>query len=162
MYYLNEYLININSLNFVGNGEDSAQCCNLPSWANNDSRFFTQTMRRVLESPQISENLHKWLDLIFGIKQRGELAVKSYNTFNTKTLDLEECKTLSNTLKVCDRFENLLEFGNHPKQVFTKEHFVNRNLKVKKICPFFSSYKESEKLILLTFHKKTTDEHSGR
>ena len=36
-------------------------------------------LREGLESPHVSANLHNWIDLIFGNKQRGEEAAKANN-----------------------------------------------------------------------------------
>ena len=36
-------------------------------------------MRKALESDYVSNNLNNWIDLIFGYKQRGEEAIKSFN-----------------------------------------------------------------------------------
>ena len=38
-------------------------------------------MREVFESPQVSQILHAWVDLIFGIKQKDQEAEKNLNTF---------------------------------------------------------------------------------
>lgn len=41
----------------------------LPRWAHGSTYKFIERMRDALESPQVSENLHKWIDLIFGYKK---------------------------------------------------------------------------------------------
>ncbi len=52
----------------------------LPNWVDS-YREFLEIHREALESEFVSENLHHWIDLIFGYKQRGEEAVKAKNLF---------------------------------------------------------------------------------
>lgn len=51
----------------------------LPEWAKGSAEMFVQTLRDALESDYVSRNLHHWIDLIFGYKQRGEEAIKANN-----------------------------------------------------------------------------------
>lgn len=46
---------------------------------------FLMKMRLALESDYVSFNLPKWIDLIFGIKSRGEEALKAENLFYAYT-----------------------------------------------------------------------------
>ena len=50
----------------------------LPKWALNPKDFLDK-MRKALESDYVNNNLNLWIDLIFGYKQRGEEAIKSFN-----------------------------------------------------------------------------------
>jgi hypothetical protein len=52
----------------------------LPPWATTPEDFIA-IHRRALESEYVSANLHKWIDLIFGYKQKGPKAVESLNVF---------------------------------------------------------------------------------
>ena len=70
----NELGINF-GLNYKGEKIDNVK---LPPWALNQKDFLTK-MREALESDYVSQNLHLWIDLIFGYKQRGEEAIKSNN-----------------------------------------------------------------------------------
>lgn len=45
----------------------------LPPWANGSVREFIRKHREALECDYVSENLHHWIDLIFGHKQRGKV-----------------------------------------------------------------------------------------
>lgn len=40
---------------------------------------FLEKLKSALECRYVSENLHQWIDLIFGYKQRGEEAEKADN-----------------------------------------------------------------------------------
>ena len=53
----------------------------LPPWAK-DAYEFISIHRQALESEHVSANLHNWIDLIFGYKQRGKEAEKAMNVFS--------------------------------------------------------------------------------
>ena len=53
----------------------------LPSWAKNDPYLFIVIHRKLLESDYVRENIHHWIDLIFGYKSRGTEAIKALNIF---------------------------------------------------------------------------------
>ena len=55
---------------------------NLPPWAEGSAHKFVSTMRQALESDYVSCMLHHWIDLVFGVKQDGPLAVGACNVVN--------------------------------------------------------------------------------
>lgn len=55
---------------------------NLPPWARNDPRLFVLIHRQALESDQVSQTLCQWIDLVFGLKQKGKAAVQAINVFH--------------------------------------------------------------------------------
>jgi hypothetical protein len=44
----------------------------LPPWANGSPDEFVRIQREALESEHVSARIHAWLDLVFGVKQRGK------------------------------------------------------------------------------------------
>jgi hypothetical protein len=60
----------------------------LPPWAPSPAAFLA-THRAALEAPSVSANLHHWLDLVFGHKQRGRAAVDADNVFRHLTYEGE-------------------------------------------------------------------------
>lgn len=95
----------------------------LPPWADNSPEKFISILRDALESDLVSQNLHHWIDLIFGYRQRGEEAIKAHNLFfhlcYEGAVDLDDVNDLTkrHALEV-----QISEFGQVPKQLFTKPH----------------------------------------
>lgn len=75
-----DFLRNEMRINF-GNRADGSPVnhVQLPDWAKNSSEVFVNKLREALESPHVSKNIHHWIDLIFGYKQRGDEAIKANN-----------------------------------------------------------------------------------
>lgn len=82
-FYLPEFLENLNHFDLgikqsgVGLGDVV-----LPPWAKQDTREFIRVHRLALECDFVSQNLHHWIDLIFGYKQQGQTAVEAVNVFH--------------------------------------------------------------------------------
>lgn len=95
----------------------------LPRWAKNDPTTFVKKMREALESNYVSENLHKWIDLIFGYKQLGDEALKADNLFYylcyEGAVDLESIKNYSQRKSLEIQIQ---EFGQIPTQLFQQPH----------------------------------------
>jgi len=58
----------------------------VPPWAENVFDCI-RIHRKALESEYVSDNLHHWIDLIFGYKQRGDAAVEARNVFHYLTYE---------------------------------------------------------------------------
>ena len=76
MFYQAEMLQNSNKFVF-GDGDDGKNIDDviLPPWAES-AEHFVHLHREALESEIVSESLHKWIDLIFGYKQKGKEGCK--------------------------------------------------------------------------------------
>ena len=75
------YLCNDNGFTLgtsqAGNPVDDVE---LPPWANSPEEFIA-LHRAALESEYVSKHLHLWIDLVFGVAQRGPRAVERFNVF---------------------------------------------------------------------------------
>lgn len=94
----------------------------LPAWAT-DSSHFVSVLREALESELVSCDLNHWIDLIFGFKQRGEEAIRANNVFYHLTY--EGAVDLDSIADPNERYSlevQIMEFGQIPKQLFTKPH----------------------------------------
>ncbi|OUZ99745.1 BEACH domain [Macleaya cordata] len=123
-FYMPEFLVNSNSyhLGVKQDGEPLGDVC-LPPWAKGSPEEFIQKNREALESEYVSSNLHHWIDLIFGYKQRGKPAVEAANIFYYLTyegaVDLEKMEDELQRSAIEDQIAN---FGQTPIQIFRKRH----------------------------------------
>jgi len=124
-FYMPEFLMNQNELD-LGQKTHSNQPINhvvLPPWANNSPQEFIRIHREALESDYVSANLHHWIDLVFGYKQRGREAVAAFNTFFHVTyegeIDLDALVSVEQRQAMLSQIEN---FGQTPAQLLTTPH----------------------------------------
>ncbi|KAL6629117.1 hypothetical protein ACP70R_028882 [Stipagrostis hirtigluma subsp. patula] len=123
-FYMPEFLENSNSyhLGVKQDGEPLGDV-GLPLWAKGSPEEFIHINREALESEYVSSNLHHWIDLIFGYKQRGKPAVEAANIFYYLTyegaVDLENMDDMLQKSAIEDQIAN---FGQTPIQIFRKKH----------------------------------------
>ncbi|XP_063138169.1 neurobeachin isoform X2 [Rattus norvegicus] len=86
-YYLPEMFVNSNGYHLgVREDEVLVNDVDLPPWAKKPEDF-VRINRMALESEFVSCQLHQWIDLIFGYKQRGPEAVRALNVFHYLTYE---------------------------------------------------------------------------
>ncbi|XP_057626452.1 WD repeat- and FYVE domain-containing protein 4 [Chionomys nivalis] len=123
-FYLPEFLTNCNAVEF-GRMQDGTTLgdVQLPPWADGDPRKFISLHRQALESDFVSGNLHHWIDLVFGCKQQGQAAVEAVNTFHPYFYgDRIDLTSISDPLIKSTILGFISNFGQVPKQIFTKPH----------------------------------------
>ncbi|TTI76904.1 Lysosomal-trafficking regulator [Bagarius yarrelli] len=82
-FYLPEFLVNREGFDFgIRQNSERVNHVNLPPWARNDPRLFVLIHRQALESEQVSQMLCQWIDLVFGLKQKGKAAIQAINVFH--------------------------------------------------------------------------------
>lgn len=123
-FYLPDFLENQNNFEFgiLQNGK-VVNDVELPKWAKGDPKIFVSRNREALESPYVSANLHKWIDLIFGYKQTGEEAVESLNVFHH--LSYDGAVNLDDVVDDVERravIGMINNFGQTPIRIFNKPH----------------------------------------
>ncbi|OQR94405.1 hypothetical protein ACHHYP_01322 [Achlya hypogyna] len=123
-FFLPEFLVNANKY-ALGTTQSGAVVDDvlLPPWARGDPREFVRLHRQALESKFVSENLHQWIDLIFGYKQRGPAAVEAQNVFMHMTyegtIDLDAIDDPVLREATLAQIEN---FGQTPSKLFNSPH----------------------------------------
>ncbi|KAL6972416.1 hypothetical protein U1Q18_046309 [Sarracenia purpurea var. burkii] len=99
----------------------------LPPWAKGSAREFIRRHREALESDYVSENLHHWIDLIFGFKQRGKAAEEAVNVFYHYTYEgIVDIDSVTDPAMKASILAQINHFGQTPKQLFLKPHVKRR------------------------------------
>jgi hypothetical protein len=118
-----EVLLNTNKFP-LGRTQDNREISDvaLPPWAKGCAHEFVRIHRLALESEYVSRNLHNWVDLIFGFKQRGPEAEGAHNIFHY--LSYEGAIDMD---KIVDEVErkaaesHIQNFGQTPSQLLARE-----------------------------------------
>ena len=101
----------------------------LPPWARGSAHEFVRIHRLALESEYVSRNLHHWVDLVFGFKQRGPEAEAAHNVFHhlsyEGSVDLEK---ITDELDRSAAESHIQNFGQTPSQLLVKEPHPTRSM----------------------------------
>ncbi|GFO07271.1 neurobeachin-like protein 1, partial [Plakobranchus ocellatus] len=123
-FYFPEFLINFNGFD-LGRLQITKEPVNdvkLPRWASTAEEFIHKH-RQALESEHVSMNLHNWIDLIFGYKQKGPAAEEALNVFYYVTyegaVDLDAIQDSKERASVEGMIRN---FGQTPSQLLKEPH----------------------------------------
>ena len=141
LFFFPELFYNLNKLNLgvIKNRETGEETpvndISIPKWAKNDGYIFISKHRMFLESPEISEKINEWFNIIFGYKQNGSYAKKIGNLFIRQTY--ENFYEIFNKSEPKDKvyFCRMVEFGVTPSQIFKNDAYkrINYNeIKTKK------------------------------
>jgi len=124
--------MNVNRVDFgMTQKGDVVDAVTLPNWANDPYDFIFQH-RLALESDYVSQNLHRWIDLIFGCRQRPPHVVDGCRD------SVDACNvffhlTYAGAVDLDDLYKNdrilyeqyicqIAEFGQTPTQLFSTPH----------------------------------------
>lgn len=100
----------------------------LPAWASTPEEFVYRH-REALECEHVSQNLHHWIELIFGVKQNGKAAADANNIFYHLTYEgAVDFDKLEDPTERASIQAQISEFGQTPMQLFKKPHPPRGNL----------------------------------
>ncbi|KAI7805145.1 lysosomal-trafficking regulator isoform X2 [Triplophysa rosa] len=122
-FYLPEFLVNREGFDFgVRQNSERVNHVNLPPWARNDPRLFILIHRQALESDQVSQTLCQWIDLVFGLKQKGKAAVQAINVFHPATYFGMDVSAVEDPVQRRALETMIKTYGQTPRQLFSSSH----------------------------------------
>ncbi|KAF9891214.1 hypothetical protein FE257_004778 [Aspergillus nanangensis] len=133
-FYLPEFLVNSNKyeFGFLQNMTTAIDSVELPPWAKGDPKIFIAKNREALESPHVTQNLHHWIDLVFGCKQKGEAAVEAVNVFHHLSYQgAKDVDTIDDPVERLATIGIIHNFGQTPHQIFNRPHTQREDVRYK-------------------------------
>ncbi|KAL3475137.1 hypothetical protein BJX99DRAFT_230303 [Aspergillus californicus] len=125
-FFLPEFLVNSNKYDFgvLQNMATAIDSVELPPWAKGDPKIFIAKNREALESPHVTRNLHHWIDLVFGCKQKGEAAIEAVNVFHHLSYQgAKDVDAIEDPVERMATIGIIHNFGQTPYQIFNRPHF---------------------------------------
>lgn len=123
-FFLPEMFVNANRYRLGRRDDDGVPVddVELPPWASTPEEF-VRINRMALESEFVSCQLHQWIDLTFGYKQRGPEAVRATNVFYYLTYEGAVDMDQVHDPVVREAIENQIRnFGQTPSQLLMEPH----------------------------------------
>ncbi|KAF5859341.1 hypothetical protein ETB97_002952 [Aspergillus alliaceus] len=133
-FYLPEFLVNSNKYDFgvLQNMTTAIDSVELPPWAKGDPRIFIAKHREALESPYVTQNLHHWIDLVFGCKQKGESAIEAVNVFHHLSYQgAKDVDAIDDPVERLATIGIIHNFGQTPHQIFNRPHSQREDVRYK-------------------------------
>jgi len=155
-YYCPEMFENVNDVN-LGRRQNGSYVggVELPPWAKGPHDFVSK-LRAALESDYVSENLHHWIDLIFGFKQQGQAAREANNVFYYLTYEgYVNVDAITDPLMLKATQDQIAFFGQTPTQLFKQAH-PKRQLREDMIVPVHVSQPSNIQAYLLHVGQSNT------
>ncbi len=124
-FYFHEMFQNINKIDNLKDVELDKEIIE-NSDEINPYLYYCKFLKEQLEGDEISKNINKWIDLIFGQYQKGEKGKKKYNIFRYESY----IDNLENNKIFCQNQENqinIYKLGLIPIQLFDKGSFLEKN-----------------------------------
>ncbi|DAZ92685.1 TPA: hypothetical protein N0F65_003480 [Lagenidium giganteum] len=122
-FYLPEFLVNCNKLD-LGTKQNGVELGDviLPPWAKSPEDFVMKNLV-ALESDYVSANIHHWIDLVFGWKQRGPAAVAANNVFFYLTYEgMVDVDSITDPVIKSSMRAQIAHFGQTPSQLLRDPH----------------------------------------
>ena len=123
-FFQSDFLVNENGFNLGSIRGERVGDVTLPSFVKSGSAFeFIYLMRKTLESEYVSAHLNEWIDLFWGVKQRGKLAEQANNLYNPNLYESIWTKeNLKDPMKRASIEAAMCHVGQLPPQIFTAPH----------------------------------------
>ncbi|XP_066957517.1 lysosomal-trafficking regulator isoform X3 [Macrobrachium rosenbergii] len=122
-FFLPETFLNSEGFNFgVRQSGERVHHVHLPPWCGGDPRRFVLVHRAALESSYVTQNLHNWIDLVFGYKQTGRAAVEAINVFHPATYFGYDVENGGDEISREARKAMIKTYGQTPQQLFVNPH----------------------------------------
>ena len=137
-FYLPEFLDNKNGFDFgITQTGKTIDDVTLPVWAKGSPERFIRLNRQALESEYVSRNLHQWIDLVFGYKQKGREAIAALNVFPHYSYEGNiDIDALDDPILRESAIQSAQNFGQTPKMIERKpftQRFFQTSLREKSI-----------------------------
>ncbi|KAI4812815.1 hypothetical protein KUCAC02_024182, partial [Chaenocephalus aceratus] len=130
-FYLPEFLVNREGFDFgIRQNGERVNHVNLPPWARNDPRLFILIHRQALESDQVSQTLCQWIDLVFGLKQKGKASVHAINVFHPATYFGMDVSSVEDPVQRRALETMIKTYGQTPRQLFNACHISRASPKL--------------------------------